>query len=61
MNDLNNMEKMNQTNECKLTAGFWPINLRFDGARATDDAAAAATTRILKKSWPVQVIQSDCK
>lgn len=32
-----------------LTAPFWPVNLRTDGARAIDEAAAAAATRILQK------------
>lgn len=30
-----------------LTVPFWAVNLRIDGARATDEAAAAAATRIL--------------
>lgn len=31
-----------------LTTPFWAVNLRIDGARATDEAAAAAATRILQ-------------
>lgn len=31
-----------------LTAPFWLVNLRDDGARATEEAAAAAATRILQ-------------
>jgi hypothetical protein len=37
----------NCTRKVVLTAAFWPVNLLTDGALATDDAAAAAATRIL--------------
>ena len=33
-----------------LTAPFWAVNLLIEGARATDEAAAAAATRILQKN-----------
>lgn len=36
------------TNNKSLTAPFWLVNLRVDGARATEEAAAAAATRILQ-------------
>jgi hypothetical protein len=32
-----------------LTAPFWVANRRIDGARATEEAAAAAATRILQQ------------
>jgi len=37
----------NCTRKVVLTAAFWLVNLLTDGALATDDAAAAAATRIL--------------
>lgn len=33
-----------------LTAPFWAVNLLIEGARATEEAAAAAATRILQKN-----------
>jgi len=40
-----------------LTAPFRPVNLRIDGARATEEAAAAAATRILKyKIGNIQIL-----
>lgn len=35
--------------KCLLTAPL-AVNLRIEGARATDEAAAAAATRILQKN-----------
>lgn len=39
-----------------LTAPFWLVNRRVDGARATNEAAAAAATRILQKEYKWQPI-----
>jgi hypothetical protein len=39
--------KLYQNSEMTLTEAFWAVNLLTDGALATDDAAAAAATRIL--------------
>lgn len=38
---------MKMSLKSRLTAPFWAFNLRIDGARAIDEAAAAAATRIL--------------
>lgn len=38
-----------------LTTPFWAVNLRIDGARATDEAAAAAATRILQNLKKVTI------
>lgn len=35
-------------NDKSLTVPFWPVILRIDGARAIEEAAAAAATRILQ-------------
>lgn len=57
--------------EISLTALFWAVSLRIDGARATDEAAAAAATRILQirkevntqcdSHEPVSLILLKCK
>lgn len=44
-----NQEIICQTQYILTAAPFWPISLRLEGARATDEAAAAAATRILQK------------
>lgn len=37
-----------------LTAPFWPVILRTDGARAIEEAAAAAATRILQNTIDIK-------
>jgi len=37
-----------------LTAPFWPVILRTDGARAIEEAAAAAATRILQNTVDIK-------
>lgn len=39
-----------------LTSSLWVFNLRSEGARATEDAAAAAATRILPKTRELIVV-----
>lgn len=41
---------------CFLTTPFWTVSRRLDGARATDEAAAAAATRILQYTYSISIV-----